>query len=378
MSGARPPSPNGTRSSLTHYSAVRADVRALAAGLALGAAVGLLLGGSYLVGGQARAADATHGHSTGPATLAKTGGSVRAAPALRGPLDVTPVLTAVTSAPAQRFRGAANPGRDLDCLADAVYYEARGETPEGQEAIAQVVINRVRHPAFPKSVCGVVFQGRASDVCQFSFACNGAMNRPKEAAAWARAEQIAARALAGVVMPEVGAATNFHAAGSAPGWGLMRVAQVGLHVFYRSGGHAGPARPVDTDAQPAARTAHRLRQHDPRHRRGCGPNGRRDPGAHASQRRPATRRRRRARRPTPRLRPPRRRWPRPPDPAAVRPAPPAAAPGAAGRRRAGRRGASARDRQSPSPLRSRRSAPHLPRSARARPRRAAARPLSPG
>ena len=75
----------------------------------------------------------------------------------------------------------------------------------------------MRHPAFPKSVCGVVFQGAASDNCQFSFACNGMMHRPRENAAWARAEVIAARALTGFVMPEVGQATHFHAAGAQPG-----------------------------------------------------------------------------------------------------------------------------------------------------------------
>ena len=145
--------------------------------------------------------------------------------------------------------------RDVDCLADAVYYEARGETLAGQAAIAQVVLNRVRHPAFPKSVCGVVFQGAASgDTCQFSFACNGAMRRPKDGAAWIRSEQIAARALAGFVMPQVGEATHFHAAGVHPGWGpnLMRVAQVGLHVFYRFGGHAGAPSVFDGDVKPSA------------------------------------------------------------------------------------------------------------------------------
>src|SRR5262249_55624357 len=82
--------------------------------------------------------------------------------------------------------------RDLDCLASAVYYEARGESAAGQAAVAQVVLNRARHPAFPKTICGVVFQ-RAGGGCQFSFACNGAMRRPKEPAAWSRAQAVAAR-----------------------------------------------------------------------------------------------------------------------------------------------------------------------------------------
>ena len=77
---------------------------------------------------------------------------------------------------------------ELDCLTQAVYFEARGETPRGQAAVAQVVMNRVNHPAFPKTVCGVVYQGAArSTGCQFSFACDGSMRRGREAAAGARA-----------------------------------------------------------------------------------------------------------------------------------------------------------------------------------------------
>jgi spore germination cell wall hydrolase CwlJ-like protein len=147
--------------------------------------------------------------------------------------------------------GALDSSRDLDCLADAVYYEARGETAAGQAAVAQVVLNRVRHPAFPKSVCGVVFQGaHAGDTCQFSFACDGSMNRPRDTVAWRKAQQVAAHALDGFVMPSVGNATHFHVAGLNPGWGprLLRVAQIGLHVFYRFGGYAGA--PSSFTAQP--------------------------------------------------------------------------------------------------------------------------------
>jgi spore germination cell wall hydrolase CwlJ-like protein len=250
---------------LTHDTAARADARALTAGLAIGAAVGLVLGGAYVGGGLAQTADAR----------AKAVRVASAAPAQARQIsigatasDVTSVagrplvLTRISATPARPFRFPAgvmlNSGRDLDCLADAVYYEARGETPAGQAAIAQVVLNRVRHPAFPKSVCGVVFQGAdTGDNCQFSFACDGAMRRPKDGAAWARAEQIAARAMAGFVMPQVGQATHFHAAGVEPGWGpsLMRVAQVGLHVFYRFGGHAGAASSFDREAQPSAPAA---------------------------------------------------------------------------------------------------------------------------
>ena len=146
--------------------------------------------------------------------------------------------------------------RDLECLAQAVYYEARGETSAGQAAVAQVVLNRVRNPAFPKTICGVVFQGAHAGSCQFSFACDGSMRRQRETVAWRRAEQVAARALGGAVASEVGNATHFHVVGVAPGWGgMMRVAQVGLHVFYRFGGRAGapdnflrtPERSIEAD-----------------------------------------------------------------------------------------------------------------------------------
>lgn len=239
---------------MTSNTTARADVRALAAGLAIGATVGLILGGAYVAGDLAQAADA-HAKTVRVASAAPVVATpAQATVALRGPAapslpTAAPLaVTRVSTTPAQPFRVALG-GRDLDCLADAIYYEARGETPEGQAAIAQVVLNRVRHPNFPKSVCGVVFQS-AGDDCQFSFACNGSMNRPKEAAAWSRAERIAARALSGVVMTQVGEATSFHAASVSPGWGpgLMRVAQVGLHVFYRSGGHIGSGAGVRPSA----------------------------------------------------------------------------------------------------------------------------------
>ena len=139
------------------------------------------------------------------------------------------------------LRGALDQSRDLECLTQAVYYESRGESHSGQQAVAQVILNRVRHPAFPKSVCGVVFQGAKSGGCQFSFACDNQPHHPMENAAWRRAESVAAEALDGQVMAEVGDATHFHAAGRGSNWsaGLLKVAQIGAHVFYRFGGHNG-------------------------------------------------------------------------------------------------------------------------------------------
>ena len=141
-----------------------------------------------------------------------------------------------------RMTGALDDSRDLDCLAQAVYFEARGEGTAGMQAVAQVVLNRARHPAFPKSICGVVYQGAARRVgCQFSFVCDGSMRRGKEPGAWRKARDIAARALGGYVMADVGNSTHFHTTGVSPSWRnrLLRVTQVGTHVFYRFGGRAG-------------------------------------------------------------------------------------------------------------------------------------------
>ncbi|MFI4934073.1 MAG: cell wall hydrolase [Caulobacterales bacterium] len=161
------------------------------------------------------------------------------------PLDPTPLakplaLQASLVDASQPFQlaGPVESSRDLECLTAAVYYEARGETPAGQAAVAQVVLNRVRHPAFPKTVCGVVYQGAGTGGCQFSFACNGAMHRGRETGAWDRARQVAARALSGYVMDQVGRATHFHVASLGGVWGgrMVRVAQVGQHIFYSFSG----------------------------------------------------------------------------------------------------------------------------------------------
>jgi hypothetical protein len=139
-----------------------------------------------------------------------------------------------------RRASALDGARQLDCLTQAVYFEARGETPRGQAAVAQVVMNRVKSPSFPKTVCGVVFQGAATHGCQFSFACDGSMRHGLEAGAWDRARRIAERTLSGVRLADIGSATHFHTTDVEPDWGpqMLRVAQVGLHVFYRFNPHA--------------------------------------------------------------------------------------------------------------------------------------------
>lgn len=124
------------------------------------------------------------------------------------------------------------------CLAEAMYYEARGEGVEGQEAIAEVVFHRMHRRGYPQSVCGVVYQGAQNGVaCQFSFVCNGEMDRPKSLYAWRQANLLAARILNGYVPlgDETGGATSFHASDVEPDWSgsLERTVQIGNHVFYR-------------------------------------------------------------------------------------------------------------------------------------------------
>lgn len=154
--------------------------------------------------------------------------------------------TATNAGPAARpFFGAlgyADRGRAEQCLAMAVYYEAASESIEGQRAVAQVVMNRMRHPAYPGSVCGVVFQGSERTTgCQFSFTCDGSLNRQPQAAAMARARMVARAALGGYVFAPVGMATHYHRTDIYPYWAssLQTVGTIGLHRFYRWSGAAG-------------------------------------------------------------------------------------------------------------------------------------------
>ena len=142
-----------------------------------------------------------------------------------------------------KFTGnAATRGQALTCLASAVYYEAGSQDDNGERAVAQVVLNRVRHPAFPPSVCAVVYEGstRATG-CQFTFTCDGSLYRQPVAAGWRRASKIAQAALAGYVYAPVGWATHYHADYVVPYWAstLAKSTVVGAHIFYRWGGEWG-------------------------------------------------------------------------------------------------------------------------------------------
>ena len=149
----------------------------------------------------------------------------------------------------QRSHSSADYQRALECLANAIYYEAATESLDGQRAVAQVVLNRLRHPAFPNSVCGVVYQGseRATG-CQFTFTCDGSLVRAPIAPYWQRAKKVAEEALAGKVYAPVGYATHYHTNWVVPYWSstLSKVANVGTHIFYRwAGGWGKPAAFTD-------------------------------------------------------------------------------------------------------------------------------------
>jgi spore germination cell wall hydrolase CwlJ-like protein len=144
-----------------------------------------------------------------------------------------------------RAAGPIDQMRALQCLAEAVYYEARSESEEGQRAVAQVVLNRVRHPSYPSSVCGVVYQGpmRAGGGCQFTFTCDGSLGRPAAGFDWAQARRIAAEALAGKVYAPVGHATHYHTHQVLPSGPYRRKGRViGAHNFYRSADRWGTPR----------------------------------------------------------------------------------------------------------------------------------------
>ncbi len=156
-------------------------------------------------------------------------------PLASGPNPAAVPFSMANASPADR-------ARSLDCLAAAVYYESATEPLDGQRAVAQVVLNRVRHPAYPNTVCGVVFEGaRRTTGCQFSFACDGALRRAPMPALWERARAVAAQALNGYVYAPVGLALNYHANYVVPYWSssLTKNANVGLHIFYLWRGNQG-------------------------------------------------------------------------------------------------------------------------------------------
>lgn len=123
-----------------------------------------------------------------------------------------------------------------NCLARAVYFEARSESELGQLAVAKVILNRVKDPNYPKSICGVVYQGSGSrNSCQFSFACDGLPDDVRHPGAWAHSKAIAQKAIAGdATIAGMGSATNYHADYVKPRWArnMKRLIKIGHHIFY--------------------------------------------------------------------------------------------------------------------------------------------------
>jgi hypothetical protein len=239
----------------------------------------LLLGASCVPPLAARQGVAT------PGAVAVRQGSARAVP-LPSPDAVAPGQAAEPFVVGERSRSDVE--ASLQCLTAAVYYEARSESFEGQRAVAQVVLNRARHPAFPRNICGVVYQGsKRRTGCQFSFTCDGSLRARRDPAAWASARRVAVAALAGSVYGPVGHATHYHASYVQPWWAasLKRAVSVGSHIFYRWRGDWGDpksfrrpylaAEVTETPDRPARaeRGVGRPRSHRPPRRAAAAPPG---------------------------------------------------------------------------------------------------------
>ena len=160
-------------------------------------------------------------------------------------MDHDAILTAATDGKTMEylFAGRRNPAQPVDidaerqCLAQAIYFEARSEPFEGWVAVADVVLNRARDPRFPATICGVVFQGEyRRHRCQFSFACDGRSDRPYNQVKWERALRLAAYKLANLSpQPMLTEATHYHADYVAPYWSqkMVRLDKIGRHIFYK-------------------------------------------------------------------------------------------------------------------------------------------------
>ena len=140
----------------------------------------------------------------------------------------------ISAAPYRFHGGVAERAQAVDCLATAALYEV-GDDPRGQRAVIQVVLNRSRAPGFPRTICGVVYQGydRATG-CQFSFTCDGSIKRRTRHFGWSAARRAARAALAGRVFADVGRATHYHADWMVPYWRdtMTKVAKIGTHLLY--------------------------------------------------------------------------------------------------------------------------------------------------
>lgn len=145
------------------------------------------------------------------------------------------VASARVSAAPYRFRGGpAERAQAVDCLATAALYEV-GDDTRGQRAVIQVILNRARAPGFPRTICGVVYQGfERTTGCQFSFTCDGSIQRRTRHVGWSAARRVAREGLSGRVFADVGRATHYHADWMVPYWRdtMTKVAKVDTHLFY--------------------------------------------------------------------------------------------------------------------------------------------------
>ncbi len=157
-------------------------------------------------------------------------------PRRTSPGDPRPEQASRPVPPRSPLVGVVTSDKEMRCLAEAVYFEARSEPERGQAAVAQVVLNRVKHDAYPNTVCGVVYQNRHRYLaCQFTFACEGKALRTNEAGAWATAQRIARDVAEGrTYLPGVGNATHYHANYVRPWWAryMERREKVGRHIFF--------------------------------------------------------------------------------------------------------------------------------------------------
>lgn len=164
------------------------------------------------------------------AIFGPSGESVRAVGVAKIPTALTPMMAG------------ADRTSSIECMAAAIAYEAGNESQAGKQAVAQVVLNRAHHPAFPKSVCSVIYQGSGRRTgCQFTFTCDGSLRRILSRRVLASARAVAVAAIDGELPPTVGQATHYHADYVSPRWApaMARIGQIGAHIFYAFPGRGG-------------------------------------------------------------------------------------------------------------------------------------------
>jgi spore germination cell wall hydrolase CwlJ-like protein len=244
---------------------------------ALVAHLSLPLGAADGQGARMRTVEAVRPPPTPPPAVAPVE-VMHIAPATARTINAAVPFSAGPNPAARPFRFAGTGevrDRAIDCLASAQFYEA-GDDPGGQRAVAQVVLNRLRHPAFPKTVCGVVFQGseRATG-CQFTFTCDGSLARIPSEAAWGRARALASKMLSGRTDARVGYATHYHTDWVVPYWSqsLDKIAAVDTHLFFRWKGWWGTPPAFRGSREGTEPAIAKLAARSPAHRSASGAAG---------------------------------------------------------------------------------------------------------